>query len=110
MWKIDEHAEIRGLFEETFGTGSEWGRRALKSPLVLGISGSRTYDFVWRVENGEFATSRMLEREGGGKGGGDVGTTGGKDENEGRNLQLGLNEGGDEEGGRGDGGRERVEG
>ena len=45
----------------TFGEDSTWGKRALKPPLVLGISGSRTYDFLWRISNGEFPTSKLLD-------------------------------------------------
>ena len=65
MWKKDENIAIRKLFDETFGDDSPiWGKeRALKSPLVLGISGSRTYDFLWRIENGEFPTSKLLDRD-----------------------------------------------
>ncbi|KAL7533636.1 hypothetical protein ACHAXR_006731 [Thalassiosira sp. AJA248-18] len=60
MWKPEEHKEIRQLFANTFGDLSTWGKRALKPPLVLGISGSRTYDFLWRINNGEFPTSQLL--------------------------------------------------
>lgn len=63
MWAADEHKDIRQLFAETFGAASRWGKRALKPPLVLGISGSRTYDFLWRIENGEFPTSQLMERD-----------------------------------------------
>lgn len=61
MWSANEHKEIRELFKQTFGAASIWGKRALKPPLVLGISGSRTYDFLWRIQNGEFPTSTLLE-------------------------------------------------
>jgi len=60
-WTSNEHKEIRQLFMNTFGEDSTWGKRALKPPLVLGISGSRTYDFLWRIYNGEFPTSKLLD-------------------------------------------------
>mmetsp|Transcript_34151 Transcript_34151/g.71895 ORF Transcript_34151/g.71895 Transcript_34151/m.71895 type:complete len:397 (-) Transcript_34151:326-1516(-) len=61
LWKENEHKEVRELFTNTFGEESYWGKRALKPPLVLGISGSRTYDFLWRIQNGEFPTSKLLD-------------------------------------------------
>ena len=64
MWSANEHKDIRQLFANTFGATSSWGKRALKPPLVLGISGSRTYDFLWRIENGEFPTSKLLDHSG----------------------------------------------
>lgn len=62
MWNAvnNEDEQIRQLFENTFGTKSAWGRRALKQPLKLGISGSRTNDLLWRIKNGEFPTSQLL--------------------------------------------------
>lgn len=62
MWTAGEDQHIRDVFANTFGDKSDWGKRALKPPLILGISGSRTYDFIWRVENGEFPTSSLLSR------------------------------------------------
>lgn len=62
MWTADEDESIRDVFATTFGDRSDWGERALKPPLILGISGSRTYDFIWRVENGEFPVSPLLAR------------------------------------------------
>mmetsp|Transcript_13706 Transcript_13706/g.29769 ORF Transcript_13706/g.29769 Transcript_13706/m.29769 type:complete len:492 (-) Transcript_13706:107-1582(-) len=76
MWKEGEHKEIRRIFDENFGDDSSWGKRALKPPLVLGISGSRTYDFLWRIRKGEFPTSKLLdhhEEEGDGDEGDDEG-------------------------------------
>lgn len=64
MWTPDEPERIRDAFAKSFGEDSAWGKRALKPPLVLGISGSRTYDFIWRIRNGEFPTSRLLGGEG----------------------------------------------
>lgn len=62
MWTAGEDESIRDVFADTFGDRSDWGERALKPPLILGISGSRTYDFIWRVENGEFPVSPLLAR------------------------------------------------
>jgi lysophospholipase L1-like esterase len=61
MWNANnnEDEQIRQLFTTTFGIKSSWGRRAWKQPLILGISGSRTYDLLWRIENGEFPTSQL---------------------------------------------------
>lgn len=64
MWDANEHRQVRRQFENLFGEHSAWGKRALKPPLVLGISGSRTYDFLWRLEDGEFAKSPLMENEG----------------------------------------------
>ncbi|KAL3782205.1 hypothetical protein HJC23_001025 [Cyclotella cryptica] len=60
MWGAGESSKIRQVFEKHFGESSAWGKRALLPPLILGISGSRTYDFIWRLENGEFPTSRLI--------------------------------------------------
>ncbi|KAL7545055.1 hypothetical protein ACHAWF_008420 [Thalassiosira exigua] len=65
MWTKGEDEEIRRVFLDAFGERSEWGERALKPPLVLGISGSNTRDFLWRVRNGEFPTSRLLDDDDG---------------------------------------------
>jgi lysophospholipase L1-like esterase len=61
MWNANnnEDEQIRQLFTTTFGFKSSWGRRAWKQPLILGISGSRTYDLLWRMENGEFPISQL---------------------------------------------------
>lgn len=61
MWKDGEDESIRDVFANAFGDKSDWGIRALKPPLILGISGSRTYDFIWRVLNGEFPISSLLK-------------------------------------------------
>ena len=61
MWIDGEDETIRDVFANAFGDKSEWGERALKPPLILGISGSRTYDFIWRVNNGEFPVSPLLK-------------------------------------------------
>lgn len=61
MWKGGEDETIRDVFANAFGDKSDWGTRALKPPLILGISGSRTYDFIWRVLNGEFPVSSLLK-------------------------------------------------
>jgi len=61
MWTTGEDESIRDVFANAFGDKSDWGERALKPPLVLGISGSRTYDFIWRVVNGEFPISSLLD-------------------------------------------------
>jgi hypothetical protein len=61
MWTAGEDESIRDVFANAFGDNSDWGKRALKPPLVLGISGSRTYDFIWRVVNGEFPLSSLLD-------------------------------------------------
>jgi hypothetical protein len=61
MWTDGEDESIRDVFSNAFGDNSDWGKRALKPPLVLGISGSRTYDFIWRVVNGEFPVSSLLD-------------------------------------------------
>ena len=65
LWNENNHEDeqIRQLFQSTFGSESPWGKRALKQPLVLGISGSRTYDLLWRLENGEFPTSQLLVKD-----------------------------------------------
>jgi hypothetical protein len=65
LWNENNHEDdqIRQLFQSTFGSKSSWGKRALKQPLVLGISGSRTYDLLWRLENGEFPTSQLLVKD-----------------------------------------------
>ena len=63
MWNAGEDETIRRVFDNNFGKNSIWGERALKQPLILGISGSRTYDFIWRVQNGEFAKSSLLNVE-----------------------------------------------
>jgi lysophospholipase L1-like esterase len=60
MWGEDEPSKIRKVFEKHFGSSSVWGQRAILPPLILGISGSRTYDFIWRIENGEFPKSTVL--------------------------------------------------
>jgi lysophospholipase L1-like esterase len=60
MWGPDEPAKIRQVFYSHFGMESVWGKRALLPPLILGISGSRTYDFIWRIENGEFPTLQLI--------------------------------------------------
>lgn len=60
MWGPGESVKVRQVFQKHFGESSAWGRRALLPPLVLGISGSRTYDFIWRLENGEFPTSSLI--------------------------------------------------
>ena len=62
MWAAGEDESIRDVFANTFGDRSDWGKRALKPPLILGISGSKTYDFIWRVVNGEFPVSSLLDR------------------------------------------------
>ena len=59
MWGPLEPEKIRRVFNNHFGEKSTWGQRALLPPLILGISGSRTYDFIWRIENGEFPTSQL---------------------------------------------------
>lgn len=41
MWKDGEDESIRDVFATAFGDKSDWGTRALKPPLILGISGSR---------------------------------------------------------------------
>jgi lysophospholipase L1-like esterase len=64
MWTAGEEEYIRDVFTNAFGDNSDWGKRALKPPLVLGISGSRTYDFIWRVVNGEFPVSSLLDNTG----------------------------------------------
>ena len=61
MWKPNEYIDIQNVFDVNFGSNSVWGKRALKQPLILGISGSRTYDFIWRIENGEFPSSTLLD-------------------------------------------------
>jgi len=61
MWNEHEDVEIRKIFDNNFGTSSTWGKRSLKPPLILGISGSRTYDFIWRIMNGEFPSSSLLD-------------------------------------------------
>jgi len=61
MWSPNEPALIRQIFDKHFGQSSVWGRKAARPPLVLGISGSKTYDFIWRVENGEFPVSRIFD-------------------------------------------------
>lgn len=63
MWSSNEPTLIRETFNKHFGSNSEWGKRALRPPLILGISGSKTYDFIWRIENGEFPTSRLIESD-----------------------------------------------
>jgi lysophospholipase L1-like esterase len=63
MWDTDEPAKIRNVFDKHFGPSSAWGKRALLPPLILGISGSRTYDFIWRIEHGEFPKSTLLPSE-----------------------------------------------
>ena len=68
MWADGEDRTIRDVFARHFGRKSEWHELALKPPLVLGISGSRTYDFIWRLENGEFPKSQLLSDDGGGGG------------------------------------------
>lgn len=60
MWDEGEPKKIRQVFEKHFGAASKWGERALLPPLILGISGSRTYDFIWRIENGEFPKSQLI--------------------------------------------------
>ncbi|KAL3809742.1 hypothetical protein ACHAXA_009244 [Cyclostephanos tholiformis] len=65
--RTPRYDEIGNLFNVTFGDGSTWGKRALRSPLLLGIGGSRTYDLIWRIENGEFPRSRLLGKVGGGR-------------------------------------------
>ena len=62
MWQTNEDSEIRTLFSKSFGSESTWGKKAIKQSLVLGISGSRTYDFLWRINNGEFPTAQLLSR------------------------------------------------
>ena len=59
MWGPKEPEKIRNVFSNNFGETSSWGKRAILPPLILGISGSRTYDFIWRIENGEFPTSKL---------------------------------------------------
>jgi len=61
MWNEHEDLEIRKIFDNNFGTLSTWGKRSLKPSLILGISGSRTYDFIWRIMNGEFPSSSLLD-------------------------------------------------
>lgn len=61
MWTAGEDESIRKVFANAFGDTSDWGGYALKPPLILGISGSRTYDFIWRVRNGEFPVSSLLQ-------------------------------------------------
>ena len=61
MWNEHEDLEIRKIFDTNFGTSSTWGKRSLKPSLILGISGSRTYDFIWRIMNGEFPRSSLLD-------------------------------------------------
>jgi len=61
MWNEHEDLEIRKIFDTNFGKSSTWGERALKPSLILGISGSRTYDFIWRIMNGEFPSSSLLD-------------------------------------------------
>jgi len=61
MWNEHEDLEIRKIFDNNFGTSSTWGKRSLKPSLILGISGSRTYDFIWRIMNGEFPSSSLLD-------------------------------------------------
>ena len=61
MWKPNEYIDIQNIFDSNFGSNSVWGERAIKQPLILGISGSRTYDFIWRIENGEFPSSTLLD-------------------------------------------------
>ena len=63
MWEPGEPENIRNIFSNHFGEKSAWGKRALLPPLILGISGSRTYDFIWRIENGEFPTSKITPTE-----------------------------------------------
>lgn len=70
MWTDGEDGTVRDVFARHFGGKSEWHELALKPPLVLGISGSRTYDFIWRIENGEFPTSQLLSDDDGGTAGG----------------------------------------
>lgn len=67
MWGEGETEKIRQVFSKHFGAESAWGRRALLPPLILGISGSRTYDFIWRIENGEFPTSQLIKAKEGDK-------------------------------------------
>ena len=62
MWGPDEPDKIREVFEKHFGSTSTWGKRALLPPLILGISGSRTYDFIWRIEDGEFPRSQLISK------------------------------------------------
>ena len=66
---VPRYDGMGNLFDVTFGDGSVWGKRALRSPLLLGIGGSKTYDLIWRIENGEFPISRLVTREekGGGR-------------------------------------------
>ena len=61
MWNEHEDIEIRKIFDVNFGVSSTWGKRSLKPPLILGISGSRTYDFIWRMRHGEFPSSSLLD-------------------------------------------------
>ncbi|KAL7462718.1 hypothetical protein ACHAXS_003094 [Conticribra weissflogii] len=65
LWSLDEPSLIRRVFDAHFGQSSVWGRRAARPPLILGISGSKTYDFLWRVEHGEFPMSKVFD--GGGR-------------------------------------------
>ena len=67
MWTDGEDGKIRDVFARHFGEKSEWHELALKPPLVLGISGSRTYDFIWRLEDGEFPRSQLLSDDDGGE-------------------------------------------
>ena len=60
MWSDNEPKLIRETFAHHFGENSTWGQRALRPPLILGISGSKTYDFIWRMKNGEFPTSSLM--------------------------------------------------
>ncbi|KAL3807839.1 hypothetical protein ACHAXA_009729, partial [Cyclostephanos tholiformis] len=53
------YGDFGSVFDASFGSGSAWGKSALRSPLLLGICGSRTYDLIWRIKNGEFPTLRL---------------------------------------------------
>ncbi len=94
--------DLGDLFKTTFGNGSAWGKRAMKYPLLLGIGGSRTYDLIWRIENGEFPISRLVttrEEEMGEGGGGDGDVGAAREEGTtGRGRMVIENEGGEVDG------------
>ncbi|KAL3811951.1 hypothetical protein ACHAXA_007231 [Cyclostephanos tholiformis] len=40
------YGDVGSVFDASFGSGSAWGKSTLRSPLLLGIGGSRTYNLI----------------------------------------------------------------